>query len=283
MSGLLSGLQHSVRVALRPSGFRPRPPDISRVRYRKRFFGVAPLIDVYLPKGPVPAEGAPSVLLLHGGAFLVGSRRQRSVRFAASYLAQRGIAVAAADYRLLFRGGPLAAQLEDVAVLRRFWLSQAKTWHLDPSRLGIVGFSAGGALALLDAAQPEAHYQRVVSVYGVYEFASLAGPGTRLWRTALLGSWRPRAWAEASPAAVATAIDAPVLLLHGTEDALVPYVQAQRLAAAREAAGCSTTLRTFEGMRHGWMQDPSDPASASAMDDIGAFLTGYEKSPVSSS
>ena len=266
------GLGHTIRFNLMPSSFVARPPDVRRLPYRPKTRGVAPLVDVYRPVGDVPDAGAPSVLLIHGGGFVGGSRRQRSIRFIATRLAEAGVAVAAADHRLLFRGGPLEAQRDDIAALRNFWHARGPQWGLDPHRVSAVGLSAGGALVLFDAAESDARYHRVVSIYGVYDFIGLSGPGSRAWRTALLGSPKPEVWAKTSPMSIAPHVGAPVLLLHGTEDGLVPYEQAQRLVDARGAR--PTTLRTFDGHPHGWLQDPSDPASELAAREITDFVLG---------
>ena len=167
MAGILSGLGHSVVLALTASSVTLREPNLAALAYAdtpRR--GVAGVVDVYRPDGPIPPDGFPSVLLIHGGAFVVGSRRQRSVRYAATRLVEAGFVVGCADYRLLFRGGALQAQLEDIDALRRFWRAQASDWALDAERISIVGFSAGGTLAVLDAARADVPYDRVVSVYG---------------------------------------------------------------------------------------------------------------------
>ena len=63
-----------------------------------------------------------------------------------------------------------------------------------------------------------------------------------------------------------------MLLIHGTADALVPYGQAERVMSRREAAGLATQLETFAGQRHGWLQQPTSPASEEAIERIAMFL-----------
>ena len=273
---VVAGLWNSARQVLERVPFEPRAPTLEGVRYRaSRGRGVAPRVDVYVPDTPSETQrGRASVLVLHGGAFLVGSRRQRSVRYVATRLVQAGFVVGCADYRLLFRGGPLTAQLEDVAALTAFWRARSGEWSLDPERVALMGMSAGATLALLHAASlgAEERLHALVSVYALYDLVAANGPGGRLWRTALTGSGREETWAARSPLAVAERIEAPVLALHGTRDDLVPYEQVERFCAVRERSGRDTTLVTFDGEPHGWLQNPSAAAAESSMDQVIRWL-----------
>src|SRR5690606_24657302 len=91
-----------------------------------------PRADLYLPRGAGPHA---SVLLVHGGAFLIGSRAMRPVRFLADRLRAAGFAVAATDYRLLLRGArDLDAQVADVRAALLGWSALARELELDPAR-----------------------------------------------------------------------------------------------------------------------------------------------------
>ena len=56
---------------------------------------------------------------------------------------------------------------------------------------------------------------------------------------------------NASPVVWASASSAPMLIVHGTEDQIVPYSQSVRLHNALSHAGANSTLRPVEGGRHG--------------------------------
>lgn len=268
----LGGVVHAAWTSLKPSGFVPRRPTRTGVRYRSaRARGIAPLVDIYVPDTPAPPTGYPSVLVLHGGAFLVGSRQMRAVRFLATRLCEAGFVVACPDVRLLFRGGPLTTQLDDVGAMRAFWAQQEGDLGLDPSRVSIAGLSAGGALALLHAASAPQVLYRVVGVYGLYDFHGVRGPGATLIRRQLLGTGDADGWTRASPLARVRDIDAPLLLVHGTADQLVPLEQAEAVVAAR--GDRPTELARFEGMRHGWLQDPERAESAQLVDRVVGFLS----------
>lgn len=272
LRGTVGGVLHAAWSSVKPSPFVPRRPSQEGVRYGGQRRGVPPLMDVYLPDGTAPPAGYPSVVVVHGGAFLIGSRQMRAVRFLATRLCEAGFAVACPDYRLLFRGGPLDTQLDDVAEMLRYWRDRASTWGVDPDGIALCGLSAGGALALLHAAASTAPLRAVVGIYGLYDFQGLSGPGVPLMRRLLLQSNEPGVWLQESAVAHAADVAAPLLLVHGTQDRLVPYPQAQAVADARRDLAHSTVLATYQGLPHGWLQDPERPESEAVVRQVVQFL-----------
>jgi dipeptidyl aminopeptidase/acylaminoacyl peptidase len=57
----------------------------------------------------------------------------------------------------------------------------------------------------------------------------------------------------ASPAAQVDAKDPPMLLIHGTDDKVVPVTQSQQLAATLKAAHVPVTLDIIPGVGHSWI------------------------------
>ena len=101
-------------------------------------------IDIVQPSigdGPHPA-----VLVIHGGAWHEGGREENH-RYLME-LARRGYVAASPQYRFCPRD-TFPAQLEDVKAAVRFLRSNAKALKVNPERIGAMGFSAGGHLALL--------------------------------------------------------------------------------------------------------------------------------------
>lgn len=103
-----------------------------------------------------PAENArcrPVVIVVHGGACAVGSRRDELEVELGYALAQRGYATFSVDYRLAgtcVNGGALVAA-NDVKSAVRYLRTRAGELHLDTSRIALIGASAG-AIAVLEAA-----------------------------------------------------------------------------------------------------------------------------------
>jgi acetyl esterase/lipase len=254
-------------------------PTHGAVRYRagaRR--GVAPLADIYVP---ARASGA-SVVLVHGGGFVIGSRRMKPMRYLASRLCSAGIAVCAIDYRMIFRGGRLDEAIDDVRDAFEFWSGTALQLDLDARAISLVGLSAGATLALLAAAQIEPpRLLGVVSCFGLYEVDHLHGPAALLPRL-LFGTADRTAWIERSPH-FAPQPAAPTLLLHGDDDGLVPVAQARRFAARRASLGLPTRLVIYPGVPHGFFNLPLAAADAGAREIIAATQVtswGSERRPV---
>lgn len=111
--------------------------------------------------------------------------------------------------------------------------------RVDPSRLGVVGFSFGGRLAVLAAAS-HADLKAVVVYYAIASYQELAKE-----RPVPERALRTRPLAE-----LAGAVRAPVLIHHGQADRSVPASQGALLHAALAAAGTPSTLHLYPGADH---------------------------------
>lgn len=256
-----------LRLMRRPPIFAPVAPVAEGVRYlTARRGGTAPLLDVYMPTAP---NGA-SVVLIHGGGFVVGSRRMRPMRFLASQLVAAGYTAVAVDYRLVRHGGNLEQALDDVRAAVAFWRDQAPQRGLDPKRVSLLGLSAGGMLAMLAAAEIETH--RLVCGFGLYDVEAWRYPPTTLLWWLLFRSWDRNHWRSRSPIG-APQPQAPTLLLHGAADRLVPVTQAQQIAARREALGLATRLVVYPNAPHAFFTFDG-PAAYEGTREILAHLAG---------
>ncbi len=262
------GLLHALGLLALPARFEAAEPTFSAVAYAEgRRRGIAPLCDVYLPESSQPH---PSVIVVHGGGFVIGHRRMKPVSLVATRLSAAGFAVCCVDYRLLLRGGGLDAQVDDVTAAATFWRSEHDRFGCDPARVSMLGFSAGAALMLLHAAKSEP-YHRLVNVYGALDFHRMRGRRTELLLRMLTGTRDREAWERASPSTHAL-MSTPLLTIHGTHDRLVPVSHAKRLHEARLARGLPSELEIVEGMPHGWLNDASLPESVRAVQRVIHFL-----------
>lgn len=209
--------------------------------------------DLYLPKGSGPF---PAVIFIHGGGWSGGDRTQ--LRQAAAFLAARGFAGIAIDYRLSGQARYPAA-LEDCAEAVRWVRAHAGRYRIDPARLGASGSSAGGHLASLlgvTATGPD----RVMAVAALNPVLDLTESDTRGEMVArFLGSrcaQAPELCRQASPVDRVTSGAPPFLILHGTADQTVPYTQAAAMTERLRAAGVPVELFTAESGPHTFWANP---------------------------
>ncbi len=216
--------------------------------------------DVYVPNGPGPH---PAVLVVHGGAWMVGRRTQLSG--IARMLAQAGYTAVAISYRLAPRY-PFPAQIEDCKSAVLWMRSQAAEYKIDPERIGGFGYSAGGHLVTLlgmtDATAglegPDAggnatstRLQAVVAGGAPCDFRSLPADSQQLafW----LGGTRsekPDLYRLASPASFVSKDDPPVFFYHGEEDSLVPTQSPIQMVDRLKDVGVAAELYVVSGAGH---------------------------------
>ena len=257
---------------VRSDDFETPKPDFDGLAYREQGFrGIPPLADVYLPSDR--AGKLPSVVLVHGGGFFIGSRRMKPVRVLLPYLLDAGFAVCSLDYRLIFRGGRFPESYRDVVDGWTWWHGQCERWSLDPGRISLLGISAGGTLALRAASDPQCPAPHtMISVFGIYDFQHMKG----------LSGWLPRLLFQKGDGAerrvysllAEKQVQVPTLLLHGDADRLVPVSLAEKYAAIRREQGLPTALHVYPNAPHGFFNENS-AVSAQAGKDLLRFLRDY--------
>lgn len=110
-------------------------------------------LDVYYPKTDV-FKDRPLVMLIHGGAFYIGSRESAAEVSLATSLAKRGYLVASIDYRLGFKLTPGDLEMsayravQDAHAALRFLAYNAKGLGIDPGQVYVGGTSAGAVASL---------------------------------------------------------------------------------------------------------------------------------------
>jgi acetyl esterase/lipase len=235
-------------------------------------------LDLYQP--PVLKQPAPVVLVIHGGSWRSGDSKQLAPLN--SYLASRGYAVAAINYRLAPRWRFPAAK-DDIVAALTFLKARADSLHLDPQRFVLLGRSAGGELALLVTyTQHDPAIRGVVSFYGPTDMHwSWANPGNPLvidtheiFKAYLGGSPQqfPAQYNAASPIRFVEASTPPTLLIHGGRDELVSPRQGERLAERLAAAGAPYFLLRLPWATHAGDFNFSGPMGQMSTYAIERFL-----------
>jgi acetyl esterase/lipase len=231
------------RVAFPVRGRRRRYASTTDVAYAD--FGRRNHLDIWRRPGLATDARAPVLLQVHGGAWVMGSKRGQAYPLL-THLAARGWVCVAINYRL----GPRSVwpdQLVDVLQAVGWVRANIAAYGGDPGFIAITGGSAGGhlcALASLAAGDPEfqpgfedvdTSVQAAVPFYGVYDFTNVEdaewGEAEKflerfLFKTRLAED-RDR-WERASPIHRVREDAPPFFVIHGTNDSLAPIEQARR-------------------------------------------------------
>lgn len=283
-----------------PALLVPRPGDdgASRVHADVQYAqipGYRPLVlDLTVPA--TEGTAVPVVVGIHGGAWLSGTHKTMPddltpYRMLWPALLERGIAVATIQYRHS-REAVFPAQIQDVRAAIRWLRRAAPALGLDGSRIGVIGDSAGGHLALLlgtnadvpgfdgdfGVTDESARVDRVVAWYPPTRLDTMqqeTAPDSPFSHDAadapeslLLGvppsEDRERArWA--SPISYVSNESAPTLLVHGTADLVVPFAQSVAHDEALRSAGVPSTLIPVPDADHVFLgADPAPIVVASA-------------------
>jgi acetyl esterase/lipase len=207
------------------------------------------LLDVY---APTPRQAhAPVAVFLYGGGWQTGDRAL--YLYVGAALASRGVVTLIPDYRL-FPAVRYPAFLQDAAAAVRYAHDHAAEFGGDPSRLFLIGHSAGAYLAAMLALDPR--WLEAVGLSPARDiagFSGLAGPYDflSLQSPVLQAIFGPESgWPEEEPINHAAAGAPPALLLAGAGDKLIDPTNTQRLAARLQAAGDKVQIRIYPKVDH---------------------------------
>jgi len=238
-------------------------------------------VDVCHREEPPPAP-RPAMVFVHGGGWRGGTKAQFS-RQAAYLAAKHGVAGFCCEYRFSHEA-KFPACLQDVKCCVRYVRSRADELGIDPERVGIAGGSAGGHLAAMvatTAGVPEyedggydefsSHVNLCVPHNGVMDLVELAE--AREEPIDLIGKSLAEAreiYAEASPLRRVTADAAPMLLLHGDADEVIPCSQSGAMYEKLTRLGVHAEVQIFPGVGHGWFNSP--PHFAGVLERMRRFV-----------
>ena len=228
-----------------------------------------PKITVYL--APADRATGAAVVVCPGGGYRVVAADHEGKQIAL-WLNSLGVSAFVLQYRLGERyHHPIP--LEDAQRAIRMVRSRSKEWRVDPKRIGILGFSAGGHLASTasthfddgrpDAADPiDRESSRPDFAVLCYAVISLEDP------TAHAGSRANLLGDPPDPALVVllsnekqvTARTPPTFLWHTADDTAVPVENSLLFFEALHKAGVPGELHVFPHGRHGLGLAPGDPA-----------------------
>ncbi|MBX7058581.1 MAG: alpha/beta hydrolase [Leptospirales bacterium] len=188
--------------------------------------------DLYLPAADGPR---PALIALHSGSWRRGSKeRMSAVSFA---LAAHGYVVLNINYRFAPQW-PFPAQLEDARAAAAYLRTHATELQVDSQRIGALGYSAGGHIALMLAYSDAGAAARIQAVAAagapsnlneLYDLPVLQG---LVGAADIASSQRAELYRQASPLRHVSRDDPPTLLIHGRYDRIVPVEQSRQLQQA---------------------------------------------------
>jgi dipeptidyl aminopeptidase/acylaminoacyl peptidase len=235
-----------------------------------------------LPPGR-EAKGLPVVVLPHGGP--IGIYDRAEFDWMAQAFASRGYAVFQPNYR---GSGGHGAKYKDAGFgefgrkmltdMSDGLASLAKDGVVDPKRACIVGFSYGGYAAMAGITVQQGIYRCAVAGSGISDISAMTDwifqrdslAGKNYWRQEVgVGVPGAPSFGSISPTALAKRADAPLLLIHGTEDSVVPYEQSKLMLNAMNGAHKPVQMITTKGEDH-WLshQDTRIETLSAALDFV---------------
>jgi acetyl esterase/lipase len=256
------------------------------------YSGLALLMDVYRPAQP----NGFGIVAIQGSGWYAPMRYDArplkdtpEVATQAKALSGSGYTVFVINHRQTPRFR-YPAHLEDVQRAVRYVRAHATEYGITPDRIGAWGSSSGGHLAellgTLDGASDSsdddpvnklsAKVQAVVAYFAPADLTMAGGGGAIsvlmgfAYRDPTVGPPPPRPgyeyvenriYREASPITHVTADDAPMLLMHGDQDTVVPIKQSEIMEQALRKAGIAVKFIRVPGGNHGanFRLKPGDP------------------------
>ena len=238
-------------------------------------------LDLYTPRRR-SEKPLPVLVYIHGGGWMGGRHRDgmgRLVHFVDNHR-YAGVSV---GYRLSDEA-TWPAQVHDCKAAIRWIRGNAERFNLDPDRIVVWGTSAGGHLASMLGVSGEveelegelgshrkesSRVSGVINFYGPAELAAMQGQTPRGGpidhnspnspESKLLGGpvqEMADAARQASPRSWVSADDAPMLLVHGDADQLVPCLQSVDFHQSLQDAGVDAALLRIAGGAHGGFRNP---------------------------
>ena len=236
-------------------------------------------LDIYLPT--VQKATYKAVIVIYGSAWFSNNMKKAAYQSLAKPLLESGFAVISINHR---SSGDAAypAQINDVKAAIRFVRANAKSYQIDPSFIGISGFSSGGHLASMAGTtngvktytvgsktidvegnlgaytSTSSKVNAVVDWFGPIDFAHFKDCNTfndeRSPEAALIKGKpadNPDMIALISPNMYLDKTDVPFLVIHGQADNVVPHCQGESFAAALKEKGLLDEFISVPQGQHG--------------------------------
>jgi acetyl esterase/lipase len=239
-------------------------------------------LDVTLPSAPVPGGGTkrPALVQIHGGAWIIGDKREQGIPLL-NHMAAQGWVGFNANYRL----SPWATipdQRDDLDAALAWIREHAADYGVDPDFICVTGGSAGGHLTALLALTAEPPVAGAVPFYGIYDLTPDGefGRDRRVYEM-FLQSWvmkafvdeEPEEYQAVSPIHHVHAAAPPFFVIHGDRDTLAPVEDARAFVAKLRAVSKQpVAYAEMHGAQHAFEIFPS-ARTARVIEGVERFLS----------
>ncbi len=266
-------------------------PPIAHPLHPKQPGATNPLIlraYTFIPKNLDRGKKQPLIVFVHQGvhASLDTTIDAHLVR----ELIEQGYTVVATDYRgstgygqgfyeAIDYGG---REVDDV-FLGRQWMLERYSW-LDPKRVGIVGWSHGGLITLMNIFQHPHDYAAAYAGVPVSDLVARMGYETEGYRSIYTAPYSIgesvhddiAEYRKRSPVTHAAELDTPLLLHTNTNDEDVNYLEVEHLIQAFKAEGKKFEYKVYKDAPGGHYFNRMDtPLALQSRHEIYTFLAGY--------
>lgn len=237
-------------------------------------------LDLFLPKEV--SEKTPVVIMIHGGAWVMGGKEYTDKR--AKDLRDRGFVVANIDYRYVIETVHCKELLEDVDSAVDYVQKEGKKYGYSMKQVHMAGISAGAHLALLYG---YTNSRSVKSISAICPPTRFDDKGTleHLEKTQLRQNvellanakytkalTQDKKFTDISPYSHIKSI--PTLLIHGDSDKLVPYSNSKFLYGLLQIKKIESKLLTMKGKDHdAGLNDPK--TEKEAYDTIVSWINSH--------
>jgi dipeptidyl aminopeptidase/acylaminoacyl peptidase len=241
----------------------------------------------FTPKKLAAGQKAPLMVFNHGG---VRSHFDLTYVHIIRELIEQGYVVVAPEYRGSTGYGPEyynqidygGAEVDDVHDVRNW--AVANLPHVDPERVGIMGWSHGGYITLLNIFRWPHDYKVAYAGCPVSDLVMRMGYKSQGYRDIFKGfigkeaQDDPMEYRKRSPVFYADKLDTPLLLHSNTNDEDVNVMEVEHLIDALKAAGKKFDYKIYENAPGGHHFNRIDTALArQSRQDIYAFVAKYLK------
>ncbi len=216
-------------------------------------------LDIYYPENINKKQ--PLLLFIHGGGLSKGNKKDY-LRYTCDF-AQRGYVTATVQYRFVDKVKYPEQIYEVISAVR--WLKQnADSFHIDTSKIALIGGSAGGLLAMMVGYSADTdifktggdsvsyNVEAVVDLYGPVDFTTPYAREHSIVKRMFGKTYdeEPDIYKKYSPLSFVSADDPPTLVFQGTIDDLVPVSQSDTLVTRLKTVGVPVEYHRLKGWPH---------------------------------